>query len=119
MLAILAIAFGKDTAMATVISLEPFLEAAQPSLTKQVAAAVPSPPPPPPPPLQPPPQDKSGDDALLGKGDRNDVAGPRQGISQAAAGSTTAAAEAAVAVRKKSGGSSQGDLTALWIRVRR
>lgn len=54
MLALLAIAFGKDMATATVISLEPFLEATQPSLNKQatraslVAAARPPPPPPPP-----------------------------------------------------------------------
>lgn len=45
MLALLAIAFGKDMATATVISLEPFLEATQPSLTKQNEAALPPPPP--------------------------------------------------------------------------
>lgn len=54
MLALLAIAFGKDMASATVISLEPFLEATQPSLNKHDEEALPSPslPPPPPPPAQ-------------------------------------------------------------------
>ncbi|CAM9588292.1 unnamed protein product [Ectocarpus sp. 13 AM-2016] len=47
MLALLAIAFGKDMATATVISLEPFLEATQPSLNKQDTAALKLPPPPP------------------------------------------------------------------------
>ena len=42
MLALLAIAFGKDMATATVISLEPFLE---PSLNKENEAALPPPPP--------------------------------------------------------------------------
>eukprot|EP00903_Cladosiphon_okamuranus_P010662 g10080.t1 len=46
MLALLAIAFGKDMATATVISLEPFLEATQPSLNKQNQAALRPPPPP-------------------------------------------------------------------------
>lgn len=46
MLALLAIAFGKDMATATVISLEPFLEATQPSLNKQSQEALPPPPPP-------------------------------------------------------------------------
>lgn len=43
MLALLAIAFGKDMATATVISLEPFLEAAQPSLGKGTMPLPPSP----------------------------------------------------------------------------
>ncbi|CAM9220570.1 unnamed protein product [Ectocarpus sp. 4 AP-2014] len=47
MLALLAIAFGKDMATATVISLEPFLEATQPLLNKQDTAASKLPPPPP------------------------------------------------------------------------
>lgn len=47
MLALLAIAFGKDMATATVISLEPFLEATQPSLNKQDTTASKLPPPPP------------------------------------------------------------------------
>lgn len=54
MLALLAIAFGKDMATATVISLEPFLEATQPSLNKQAtrasSAAAARPPTPSPPP---------------------------------------------------------------------
>lgn len=104
MLALLAIAFGKDMATATVISLEPFLEGIQPSPTKQVAsAAVPPPPPPPPCPGPPPPPGNTpGGDAIGSKGDKAGVGKPQQETANAVPSGAAGATEAPPVVCKKS-----------------